>query len=87
MDRFAKAKIRCGGLWRRILPVKITFATTAASKTYVYLPMENVTSLIQKFATKTVQIQTIESTNGKNIPTDEAIFENKMTVSELMHSD
>ena len=59
---------------------EITFATTASSKMYVYLPMENVTSLIQKFATKTVQIQTIESANGRNIPIDEAMFENRMTV-------
>uniref|UniRef100_A0A3Q7EVR9 Uncharacterized protein n=1 Tax=Solanum lycopersicum TaxID=4081 RepID=A0A3Q7EVR9_SOLLC len=68
-------------------PGEITFATTAASKMYVYLSMENVTSLIQKFATKTVQIQTIESANGRNIPIDEAMFKNRMTVSELLDSD
>uniref|UniRef100_A0A3Q7IGZ1 Uncharacterized protein n=1 Tax=Solanum lycopersicum TaxID=4081 RepID=A0A3Q7IGZ1_SOLLC len=58
---------------------EITFSTTAASKTYVNLPMANVTSLIQKFATKTIQKQIIESANGRNIPIDEAMFENRMT--------
>ena len=65
---------------------EITFATTAASKTYVNLPMANVTSLIQKFATKIIQKQIIESANGRNIPIDEAMFENWMTVSELLDS-
>ena len=65
---------------------EITFATTAASKTYVNLPMANVTSLIQKFATKTIQKQIIESANGRNISIDEAMFENRMTVSELLDS-
>ena len=66
---------------------EITFTTTSASKTYVNLPTKNITSLIQQFAKKTVQIQTIESANGTNIPIDEAMFQKRMTVSELLDSD
>ncbi|TMX03163.1 hypothetical protein EJD97_017922, partial [Solanum chilense] len=66
---------------------EITFTTTSASKTYVNLPTKNITSLIQQFAKKTVQILTIESANGTNIPIDEAMFQNRMTVSELLDSD
>lgn len=66
---------------------EITFATTAATKTYVNLQMDHITSLIQKFATKPVHIQTIESGNGSNIPIVEAMFQNRMTITELLDSD
>ncbi|KAH0679799.1 hypothetical protein KY284_020884 [Solanum tuberosum] len=38
---------------------EITFASTTASKTHVNLPMDNINSLIQKFAPKPINIQTI----------------------------
>ncbi|KAH0773793.1 hypothetical protein KY290_010930 [Solanum tuberosum] len=66
---------------------EITYATTAATKTYVNLQMDHITSLIQKFATKTVHIQTIKSCNGSNIPIVEAMFQNRMTITELLDSD
>ncbi|WMV15291.1 hypothetical protein MTR67_008676, partial [Solanum verrucosum] len=66
---------------------EITFATTAATKTYVNLQMDHITSLIQKFATKPVHIQTIESGNGSNIPIAEAMFQSRMTITELLDSD
>ncbi|KAH0679306.1 hypothetical protein KY284_020391 [Solanum tuberosum] len=66
---------------------EITFATTAATKTYVNLQMDHITSLNQKFATKPVHIQTIESGNGSNIPIAEAMFQNWMTITELLDSD
>ncbi|TMX04746.1 hypothetical protein EJD97_004975 [Solanum chilense] len=65
---------------------ELTFATIAASKTYVNLPMD-ITSLIQKFATKIVYIQSIDSANAGNIPLDEAMFANTTTVTELLDSD
>ena len=49
--------------------------------------MDNITSLIQKFATKIVHIQTIDNTNAGNIPLEEAMFSNRMTVTELLDSD
>ncbi|WMV55489.1 hypothetical protein MTR67_048874, partial [Solanum verrucosum] len=66
---------------------EITFATTAATKTYVNLQMDHISSLIQKFATKPVHIQTIESDNRSNIPIAEAMFQNRMTITELLDSD
>ncbi|KAH0720725.1 hypothetical protein KY285_005598 [Solanum tuberosum] len=66
---------------------EITFATTTATKTYVNLQMDHITSLNQKFATKPVHIQTIESGNGNNIPIAEAMFQNRMTITELLDSD
>uniref|UniRef100_K4CJU5 Replication protein A 70 kDa DNA-binding subunit B/D first OB fold domain-containing protein n=1 Tax=Solanum lycopersicum TaxID=4081 RepID=K4CJU5_SOLLC len=63
---------------------ELTFATTGASKTYVNLPMDNITSLIQKFATKIVHIQTIDNTNAGNIPLEEAMLSNRMTDKEKM---
>ncbi|XP_049382958.1 replication protein A 70 kDa DNA-binding subunit D-like [Solanum stenotomum] len=66
---------------------EITFSTTAATKTYVNLQMDHITSLIQKFAIEPVHIQTIESGNGSNIPIAEAMFQSWMTITELLDSD
>ncbi|KAH0712621.1 hypothetical protein KY289_008580 [Solanum tuberosum] len=66
---------------------EITFATTAATKTYVNLQMDHIISLIQKFATKPVHIQTIKSGNRSNIPIAEDMFQNWMTITELLDSD
>ncbi|WMV07703.1 hypothetical protein MTR67_001088 [Solanum verrucosum] len=66
---------------------EITFATIATTKTYVNLQMDHITSLIQKLATKPIHIQTIESGNGCNIPIEEAMFQNRMTITELLDSD
>ena len=49
--------------------------------------MDNITSPIQKFATKVVHIQTIDSANAGDIPLEEAMFANRMTVTELLDSD
>ncbi|TMW85845.1 hypothetical protein EJD97_022390 [Solanum chilense] len=49
--------------------------------------MDNITSLIQKFATKIIQIQTIDNANAGNIPLEEAMFSNRMSVTELLDSD
>ena len=64
---------------------EINFSTTTATKTYINLLMNNITSLIQKFTSKLVHIQTIESTKGSNIPIAEAMFQNRMTITELLN--
>ncbi|KAG5609690.1 hypothetical protein H5410_020971 [Solanum commersonii] len=69
-DGFVKAKIT---LWEESGPYivivtattvkefrgEITFASTAASKTHVNLPMDNINLLILMFAPKPINIQTI----------------------------
>ncbi|TMX00846.1 hypothetical protein EJD97_025829, partial [Solanum chilense] len=42
---------------------------------------------IQAFANKVVNKQTIDSTNASNIPMEEAMFANRMSVTELLESD
>lgn len=64
---------------------EINFSTTTATKTYINLPMNNITSLIEKFTSKPIHIQTIESTKGSNIPIAEAMFQNRMTITELLN--
>ncbi|KAH0729426.1 hypothetical protein KY289_000614 [Solanum tuberosum] len=102
-DPSAKAKITLWedygeGFYPYLFPpefgpyIVIVTATTvkefrAATKTYVNLQMDHITSLIQKFATKPIHIQTIESCNGSNIPIAEAMFKNRMTITELLDSD
>uniref|UniRef100_A0A3Q7IEX3 Replication factor A C-terminal domain-containing protein n=1 Tax=Solanum lycopersicum TaxID=4081 RepID=A0A3Q7IEX3_SOLLC len=65
---------------------EINFATPTATKTNVNLPMDNFTSMIEKFASKQVHIQIIESANGSNIPIAEAMFQNRMTITKLLNS-
>ncbi|KAK4721547.1 hypothetical protein R3W88_011780 [Solanum pinnatisectum] len=50
---------------------EITFTITTTIKTYVNLTMDNITSLIHKFATNFVHIKTIDSANTSNIPMEE----------------
>uniref|UniRef100_A0A3Q7IIZ4 Replication factor A C-terminal domain-containing protein n=1 Tax=Solanum lycopersicum TaxID=4081 RepID=A0A3Q7IIZ4_SOLLC len=59
---------------------ELTFATTAASKIYVNLKMDNITALLHKFSKKSVHIVTIASGNSSNVPNAQAMFENRMTV-------
>ncbi|KAG5610851.1 hypothetical protein H5410_022132 [Solanum commersonii] len=66
---------------------EITFTTTTTIKTYVNLTMDNITSLIHKSATNFVHIKTIDSANKSNIPMEEAMFKNKITIIELLDSD
>ncbi|XP_049388086.1 uncharacterized protein LOC125852387 [Solanum stenotomum] len=66
---------------------ELTFATTAASKIYGNLKMDNITSLLHKFSKKSVDVQTIASANASNVPIAQAMFENRMTVAELVDSD
>ncbi|XP_015076144.1 uncharacterized protein LOC107020338 [Solanum pennellii] len=61
---------------------ELTFATTAASKIYVNLKMDNITALLHKFSKKSVDVVTIASGNSSNVPNAQAMFENRMTVAE-----
>ncbi|KAH0634781.1 hypothetical protein KY284_037567 [Solanum tuberosum] len=49
--------------------------------------MDNITSLLHKFSKKSVDVQTIASANASNVPIAQAMFENRMTVAELVDSD
>ncbi|KAH0781486.1 hypothetical protein KY290_001084 [Solanum tuberosum] len=72
--------------------IVIVTATTlkefrAASKIYANLKMDNITSLLHKFSKKSVDVQTIGSANASNVPIAEAMFENRMTIAELVGYD
>ena len=49
--------------------------------------MDNITSLLQKFSKKSVDVHTIESANASNVSIAEAMFENWMTIVELVDYD
>ncbi|XP_015076269.1 replication factor A protein 1-like [Solanum pennellii] len=66
---------------------ELTFATTAASKIFVNLKMDNITALLHKFSKKSVDVVTIASGNSSNVPNAQAMFENRMTVAELLDSE
>ncbi|XP_019071500.1 replication protein A 70 kDa DNA-binding subunit D-like [Solanum lycopersicum] len=66
---------------------ELTFAITAASKIYVNLKMDNITALLHKFSKKSVHIVTIASGNSSIVPNAQDMFENWMTVAELLDSE
>ncbi|XP_015075426.1 replication factor A protein 1-like [Solanum pennellii] len=66
---------------------ELTFSTTAASKIYVNLKMDNVTALLHKFSKKSADVVTIASGNSSNVSSAQAMFENRMTIVELLDSE
>ncbi|XP_070044305.1 replication protein A 70 kDa DNA-binding subunit B-like [Nicotiana tomentosiformis] len=66
---------------------EVTFATTYASKIYVNLEIDYITTLIQKFGATFLGVQTIGSSNVNNIPIEEEMFMNRMNITELLESD
>ena len=66
---------------------EVTFATTATSKIYVSLKMDNISSLLHKFSKKLVNVHSIESENASNVPIAEAMFQNWLTIAELVDSN
>ncbi|KAG5594678.1 hypothetical protein H5410_035910 [Solanum commersonii] len=77
-DRSAKAKIT---LWEDYGEGFYPYLFPPESGPYIVI----VTATT--FATKPVHIQTIESSNGSNIPIAEAMFQNRMTITKLLDSD
>ena len=49
--------------------------------------MDNITALLHKFSKKLVDVVTIASGNSSNVPNAQAMFENRMTVADLLDSD
>jgi len=70
-----------------LLTGEVTFATTYASKIYVNLEIDYITTLIQKFGATFLGVQTIGSSNVNNIPIEEEMFMNRMNITELLESD
>nr|XP_009787500.1 PREDICTED: uncharacterized protein LOC104235438 isoform X1 [Nicotiana sylvestris] len=70
-----------------LLISEVSFATSYASKIYVNLKVDYITSLIQKFATMSAGVQTIERSNVNNIPIEEEMFLNRMNIKELLDYD
>ncbi|TMW80618.1 hypothetical protein EJD97_017759 [Solanum chilense] len=66
---------------------ELNFATTATSKIYVSLKMDNIISLLHKLSKKSVDVQSIKSENASNVPIAEAMFQNWLTIAELVDSN
>ena len=49
--------------------------------------MDNITALLHKFSKKSVDVVTIASGNSSNVPSAHAMFENRMTIAELLDSE
>ena len=49
--------------------------------------MDNITALLHKFSMKSIDVVTIASQNSSNVPNAQAMFENGMTVAELLDSE
>ena len=49
--------------------------------------MDNITALLHKFSKKSVHIVTIASGNSSIVPNAQDMFENWMTVAELLDSE
>nr|XP_033514504.1 uncharacterized protein LOC104105929 isoform X3 [Nicotiana tomentosiformis] len=74
-------------IWRLLDRGEVSFATRYVSKIYVYLNVDYITFLIQKFATVSAGVQTIEHSNVNSITIEEEMFLNQMTIKELLDCD
>ncbi|XP_059289430.1 uncharacterized protein LOC132042936 [Lycium ferocissimum] len=70
-----------------ILSGEITFATTCASKIYVNLKIDYINSLKEKFSNKSVGVETLQSANVETLPIEEQMFQNRMSICELLESE
>ncbi|XP_070027682.1 uncharacterized protein [Nicotiana sylvestris] len=66
---------------------EVSFATSYASKIFVNLNVDYITSLIQKFATVSAGVQTIERSNVNSISIEEEMFFNRMNIKKLLDCD
>ncbi|KAM3398141.1 hypothetical protein P3S68_001655 [Capsicum galapagoense] len=66
---------------------EVSFSTTYASKVYVNLDIDYIRSLKQRFFTMSSGVQVIESSNISNIPIEEEMFMNWMSIKNLLESD
>lgn len=49
--------------------------------------MDNITALLHKFSMKSIDVVTIASQNSSNVPNAQVMFENRMTLAELLDSE
>ncbi|XP_060190423.1 uncharacterized protein LOC132619582 [Lycium barbarum] len=66
---------------------EITFATTCASKIYVNLKIDYINSLKEKYSNKSVGVETLQSANVETLPIEEQMFQNRMSICELLESE
>ncbi|XP_074369526.1 uncharacterized protein LOC141710937 [Apium graveolens] len=62
----------------------LTFASTSASKIYVNLDVDHVSSIRERFSALPPKIVTIESPSSARLPPEEAMFVDRMTVEALV---
>ncbi|XP_062086343.1 uncharacterized protein LOC133792451 [Humulus lupulus] len=66
---------------------EVSFSTTSASKIYINLQIDYVTSLIKRFSTISNGVKTIASSNMNKTTLEEDMFVNMMTIEELLQAD
>ncbi|XP_062085727.1 uncharacterized protein LOC133791832 [Humulus lupulus] len=66
---------------------EVSFSTTSASKIYIHLQIDYVTSLIERFSTISNGVKTIASSNMNKTTLEEDMFVNRMTIQELLQAD
>ena len=65
----------------------VNFTTTSATKVYVNLEHPYVSSLIERFSWVCPHVKFLESTNVNRKTTEDEMFENRMTIEQLMRAE
>ncbi|XP_062085732.1 uncharacterized protein LOC133791836 [Humulus lupulus] len=66
---------------------EVSFSTTSASKIYINIQIDYVTSLIERFSTISNGVKTIASSNMNKTTLEEDMFVNRMIIEELLQAD
>ena len=65
---------------------KDIFSTTSATKIYINLEIDYVTSLIERFSTTSNRVQDIESSNVNKFSLEEEMFLNRLSIKEILET-
>ena len=63
------------------------FSTTSATKIYINLEIDYVTSLIERFSTTSNRVQDIESSNVNKFSLEEEMFLNRLSIKEILETN
>ncbi|XP_062089333.1 uncharacterized protein LOC133795887 [Humulus lupulus] len=66
---------------------EVIFSTTSATKIYINLEIDYVTSLIERFSTTSNRVQDIESSNVNKFSLEEEMFLNHLSIKEILETN
>ncbi|XP_062101015.1 replication factor A protein 1-like [Humulus lupulus] len=66
---------------------EVIFSTTSATKIYINLEIDYVTSLIERFSTTSNRVQDIESSNVNRLSLEEEMFLNRLSIKEMLEAN